>query len=57
MSEPPSLRVLLPDLLGKLSGLTDKDGNMIFPAEFEIPEDCYIFFIKIDEWKTLKSNF
>lgn len=45
------LRFLLPDLLGKPSGLTDKEGNLIFPSEFEIPPDNYIFLIPVKEWK------
>ena len=41
--------------VGKPSGLTDKDGNMIFFGDFEIPPDCYIFFLRTDEWLALKK--
>ena len=50
-----TLRFLLPDLLGKPIGLTDKKGNIIFPSETEIPKDNYVFFIPIEEWKRLKD--
>lgn len=49
------LRFLLPDLLGKPSGLTDKEGNMIFPSELEIPPDSYMFFIPMKEWDEFKA--
>ena len=54
--EKEVLRFLLPDLLGKPSGLTDKEGNMVFPSKLEIPPDNYIFFIPVEEWKKLKSQ-
>ena len=49
------LMFLLPDLLGKPSGLTDKEGNLIFPAELEIPPENYVFFIPVEKWKELKK--
>ena len=50
------LRFMLPDLLGKPSGLTDKEGNLIFPSDLEIPPDSYLFFIPVKEWKELKKK-
>ena len=47
---------LLPDLLGKPLGLTDKDGNMIFLLEQTIPPDSFIFFIPTMEWKEYTSK-
>ncbi len=45
------LRFLLPDLLGKPVGLTNKDGELIFPADTEIPPNSFIFFISFEEWE------
>ena len=44
------LRFLLPDLLGKPGGFVNKKGEMVFSSSFEVPKDCYIFFIPIEEW-------
>ncbi len=49
------LRFLLPDLLGAPNGVTDKEGNMIFPTELPPPPDSYIFFIPTKEWQSLKE--
>lgn len=50
------LRFLLPDLLGSPAGLTNKDGEMIFPAEIKIPPEHFIFFISCAEWKRWKEE-
>ena len=51
--EDKVLRFLLPDLLGKPLGLTDKEGNLILSVE--IPPNSYVFFIPIEEWKGFKK--
>lgn len=50
------LRFLLPDLLGKPSGITDKNGHLVFTADFEIPPDNYVFFISVEEWLGWKNK-
>ena len=52
--ERKTMGFILPDLLGKPLGLSDKDGNLIFPEGNEIPPDHYIFAIPVDEWKSFK---
>lgn len=54
--EDEVLRFLLPDLLGKPSGLTDKEGNLIFPSELKIPPDNYVFFIPVEGWEGFKEK-
>ena len=49
------LRFLLPDLLGAPNGVTDKEGNLIFPTELPPPPDSYLFFISIKEWQEFKE--
>ena len=51
--ERKAMGFLLPDLLGKPLGVTDKEGNMIFPDGQQIPPESYIFFIPIEEWKEI----
>lgn len=53
--ESEILQFLLPDLLGKPSGLTNKEGDMIFLSDFDIPPDSYIFFIPIKKWAEYKK--
>ncbi len=48
--ETDMMDFLLPDLIGKPDGLTDKEGNIIFQKEFSIPKNCYVFFIPVDMW-------
>ena len=45
------LGFMLPDLLGKPLGFTDKEGNMIFPSGNEPPPNHFIFAISMEEWK------
>jgi len=54
--EDKVLRFMLPDLLGKPSGLTNSNGDMIFPSEFEIPPDSCVFFISVKEWQSYKTG-
>lgn len=54
-AENEVLRFLLPDLLGAPNGVTDKEGNLIFPTELAPPPDSYIFFISIKEWESFKE--
>ena len=51
--EDEVLRFLLPDLLGKPKWGTNKEGNLISFVEEEIPPECVVFFISIEEWKEL----
>ena len=48
------LRYLLPDLIGKPSGMTDNDG--MIKESFTCPPDCYIFFYPIPVWDELSKG-
>jgi len=52
-AEMDKRRMLLPDLLGKPSGVTDGNGQMIFPSDLEIPSNHFIFFYPVAEWQTI----
>lgn len=54
--ESEILQFLLPDLLGKARGLTNDKGDMIFPSDFDIPPDSYIFFISTTKWEEYKKG-
>ena len=43
-------KLLLPDLLGKPTGITNNKGEMVFPEGTEFPKECFIFFYPSKEW-------
>ena len=51
--ERKTLGFLLPDLLGKPLGLSDKEGNLVFPVGNEIPPNNFIFAIPVSEWEEI----
>jgi len=53
--EDKVLRFMLPDLLGEPQGVTDKEGHLVVKG-LELPPDCYVFFISIEEWEALKKR-
>lgn len=53
--ERQKLGFLLPGLIGKPTGLTDKEGNILFPSDQKIPPDSFIFFIPIKKWQEISK--
>lgn len=47
---------VLRELGGKPSGMTNKEGDMIFLGGFEIPPENYVFFMPIEKYKALKGE-
>ena len=47
------LRFALPDLLGSPIWMTDKKGSFVTISGEEIPANCAVFFIPMEEWKEL----
>ena len=54
--EDEVLRFLLPDLLGKPKWETTGEGNLVSFVEEDIPPNCVVFFISIEEWRELEKK-
>ncbi len=51
--EDKALRFMLPDLLGTPKWGTNGEGDLVSLVEEDIPPNCVVFFIPLDEWKEL----